>query len=84
MALADLAACEQVGFPLGWGVRTLTDSALRFAGVVSQVNLEVNDTNTLLDLLEAGLGVALIPEAIGRSIRSAPFDRLTELVGRSN
>ena len=67
MALADLADCEQAGFPLGWGVRTLADSALRSAGVVSQVNLEVNDTNTLLDLVEAGLGVALIPKAIAQS-----------------
>lgn len=26
----------------------------------------VNDTDTLLDLVEAGLGVAIIPEATGR------------------
>jgi xylan 1,4-beta-xylosidase len=29
-------------------------------------SLEVNDTSTLLDLVEAGLGVAVIPEAIAR------------------
>ena len=67
MALAALADYEQAGFPPGWGVRTLADSALRAAGVAPQVNLEVNDTNTLLDLVEAGLGVALIPEAIAQS-----------------
>jgi DNA-binding transcriptional LysR family regulator len=42
---------------------------LRESGVHLDVNLEVNDSGTLLDLVEAGLGVALIAEALtaGRS-----------------
>ena len=66
VALAGLADREQVSFPVGWGVRTLADRALRAAGIEPNVGLEVNDTNTLLDLAEAGLGVAVIPEAIAR------------------
>jgi DNA-binding transcriptional LysR family regulator len=66
MALAALADYEQVGFPPGWGVRTLADNAMRSAGHEPRVDLEVNDTSTLLDLVEAGLGVAVIPDAIAR------------------
>ena len=66
IALAALAEREQVAFPAGWGITMLVDSVLRSAGIEPRVDLEVNDTNTLLDLVEAGLGVAIIPEAIAR------------------
>ena len=66
MALAAIADHEQVGYPLGWGVRMLADSAMRSVGSEPRVDLEVNDTSTLLDLVEAGLGVAVIPEVIAR------------------
>jgi DNA-binding transcriptional LysR family regulator len=66
VALSAVAEREQVGFPVGWGVRTLTDIAMRSAGLEQRVDLEVNDTNTLLDLVEVSLGVAIIPEAIAR------------------
>jgi DNA-binding transcriptional LysR family regulator len=66
IAVAALAEREQVGFPAGWGVTILVDRVLRSAGMEPRVDLEVNDTYTLLDLVEAGLGVAIIPEAIAR------------------
>jgi DNA-binding transcriptional LysR family regulator len=66
IALSSLAGRDQIGFPLGWGVRDLADRATRAAGIEPRVDLEVNDTSTLLDLVEAGLGVAVIPEAIAR------------------
>jgi DNA-binding transcriptional LysR family regulator len=66
VALRALAARDHVGFPAGWGVRILADHAMRSAGLEPRVDLEVNDTNTLLDLIEAGLGVAIIPDAIAR------------------
>ena len=66
ITLHAVAGQEQVGFPLGWGIRTLTDSAMHSARIDPRVDLEVNDTNTLLDLVEVGLGVAVIPEAIAR------------------
>lgn len=64
VALAMVAKQDLVGFPPGWGVRDLADRAMRAAGVEPRVDLEVNDTTTLLDLVEGGLGVAVIPEAI--------------------
>ena len=66
ISFGAVAERDQVGYPIGWGVRTLVDSAMRSAEVEPRVDLEVNDTNTLLDLVEAGLGIAVLPEAIAR------------------
>lgn len=62
----EVVGREQVGFPIGWGVRTLADRAMRSVGLEPRVSLEVNDIGTLLDIVEAGLGVALVPEGIAR------------------
>jgi DNA-binding transcriptional LysR family regulator len=66
VALSAVAEREQVGFPVGWGVRTLADGAMRSAGLEPRVSLEVNDIGNLLDIVEAGLGVALVPMGIIR------------------
>jgi DNA-binding transcriptional LysR family regulator len=62
--LRTLSGSALVGYPLGWEVRTLSDRALRSSGVEPRYAFEVNDTRTLLDLVEIGLGVAVFPEAI--------------------
>jgi DNA-binding transcriptional LysR family regulator len=66
IGLAEVAEREQVGFPVGWGVRALVDKAMRSADLEPEVDLEVNDSDTLLDIVEAGLGVALVPEGLVR------------------
>jgi DNA-binding transcriptional LysR family regulator len=71
-ALADETAVELqtlsdtalVGYPLGWGTRELSDRAFRAVGVEPHYAFEVNDIPTLLNLVEVGLGAALIPDAI--------------------
>jgi DNA-binding transcriptional LysR family regulator len=68
-AVVDLASAvlhQIVGFPVGWGIRTVGDRAMREVGVESRVDLEVNDTTTLLDLVEAGLGIAVVPDAVAQ------------------
>ena len=67
MALAEVTLA---GYPPGWGVRSLSDLALRSVGIEPHYAFEVNDTATLLDLVEAGLGVAIVPEAIAAPRRS--------------
>ena len=62
--LRTLSDSALVGYPPGWEVRTLSDRALRSTGVEPRYAFEVNDTRTLLDLVEIGLGVAVFPEAI--------------------
>jgi DNA-binding transcriptional LysR family regulator len=76
VAFRDLADRNVLGFPRGWSLRNLTDRAAAAAAVSLEVNLEVNDTATLLDLVEAGLGVTLIADALARrrrSLRTVPL-----------
>lgn len=81
VTLRRLTGVELVGYPLGWGVRALTDRALRTRGVDPHYAFEVNDTETLLDLLEVGLGAALLPDAVATS-RGARLRRL-QIAGRT-
>ncbi len=64
--LTALADQSLIGYPAGFGVRALADQALLARRVQPHYAFEVNDTATLLDLVEAGLGPALVPEAIAR------------------
>jgi DNA-binding transcriptional LysR family regulator len=70
--LHTIADRNQVGFPPGYGVRTQADRAIHAAGGEPRVDLEVNDTTTLLDLVEAGLGIAILPEALAKLRPSLP------------
>jgi DNA-binding transcriptional LysR family regulator len=77
VSLRELANRNIIGFPRGWSMRNLTDRATAAAAVSLEVNLEVNDTATLLDLVEAGLGVTLIADALAqqrRSLRTVPLN----------
>jgi DNA-binding transcriptional LysR family regulator len=82
VALRDLAGRNIIGFPRGWSMRDVTDRAAAAAGVSWEVNLEVNDTATLLDLVEAGLGVTLIADALARqrrSLRTVPLSGMPKM-----
>lgn len=50
-----------VDFHPDWGARRTTDAAFAAAGVQRTVALEVNDVHSLLDLVQEGLGVAVVP-----------------------
>jgi DNA-binding transcriptional LysR family regulator len=62
--LDGLSDVSFVDFPTGWGVRTAVDQAFAAAGVSRRVPIEVADVGTLLQLLRAGLGVALLPRSL--------------------
>jgi DNA-binding transcriptional LysR family regulator len=62
--LQALSGSTLVGYPLGWGTRELSDRAFRSVGMEPHYAFEVNDIPTLLNLVDAGLGAALIPDAI--------------------
>jgi DNA-binding transcriptional LysR family regulator len=55
-----------VDFNTDWGSRAVTDRAFTAAAVTRHIAFEVNDVHTLLDLVEQGLGVAVVPEHISR------------------
>lgn len=62
--LAELAGDELVTTPLGFGHRRHVDGLLADAGVVPAVSFESVDLATIEGLVAAGLGVAIVPEAM--------------------
>src|SRR5487761_1366563 len=64
VTLDDLVDARFVDFPTGWGVRTTIDRAFDAAGLVRKVTIEVADVATCLQLLRAGLGIALLPPSL--------------------
>ncbi|OEU92149.1 LysR family transcriptional regulator [Streptomyces abyssalis] len=68
---AELKGEALVDFQPDWGVRQLTDRAFAGAGVERQVALEVNDVHSLLELVEQGLGVAVVPRHFARKPQAA-------------
>jgi DNA-binding transcriptional LysR family regulator len=77
VALRDLVGRNLIGFPHGWVMRALAEKLMRQSGVHLDFNLEVNDAATLLDLVEAGLGVAVIAEALTTGRRGLRTVRLS-------
>jgi DNA-binding transcriptional LysR family regulator len=68
---AELKGEALVDFQPDWGVRQLTDRAFAAAGVERQVALEVNDVHSLIELVEQGLGVAVVPRHFARKPQAA-------------
>lgn len=64
VSLATLVDATFVDFPTGWGVRTVVDRAFAAAGVHRRVTMEIADVATCLQLIQAGLGIAVIPPSI--------------------
>jgi DNA-binding transcriptional LysR family regulator len=62
--LDGLSEVPFVDFPTGWGVRTTVDLAFAAAGITRRVPVEVADVGTLLQLVRAGLGLALLPRSL--------------------
>lgn len=64
VSVDDLTAETFVSFQPDWAARVLADRTFATRGVRHDVQLEVNDVHSLLDLVEAGLGVAVVPAPI--------------------
>ena len=58
--LAELAAEPLIDVTPGWGSRASTDRLFTSAGLPRQVDIEVGDVATVVELVRAGLGAALI------------------------
>lgn len=75
--LHELADQGFVDFEQGWAARHLTDRAFEKAGISRQTAFEVSDLDTMLALVQRGLGIALMPQsAVRRS--SLPVVALTD------
>jgi len=62
--LRDLVDYSFVDFDIGWGTRPLIDRAFGHAGLQRRTIFDVNDLETIIDLVGKGLGIALLPETI--------------------
>ncbi|MET8413897.1 LysR family transcriptional regulator, partial [Streptomyces sp. NPDC005195] len=54
-----------VDFHPDWGPRRITDAVFAAAGVRRTVTLEVSDVHSLLELVDEGLGIAVVPRHFG-------------------
>lgn len=71
VTLESLSHEPFVDFARDWGTRRLVDRAFVEAGLERSIAFEVSDLDTLLQLVERGLGVALLPEPLAKTSRFA-------------
>jgi DNA-binding transcriptional LysR family regulator len=72
--ITDLSALGKeafVDFHPDWGPRRTTDAAFAAARVDRTVTLEVNDVHSLLELVQEGLGIAMVPRHFARKPQAA-------------
>jgi DNA-binding transcriptional LysR family regulator len=68
---ADLGGETFIDFHPSWAIRRMNDEALAARGVHRLVRCTVNDVHTLLDLVDRGLGVALVPRHVAAKPQAA-------------
>jgi DNA-binding transcriptional LysR family regulator len=77
ISLADAVTEPFINLSSDWSARRLVDRALAKAGLARSTRCEVNEVWTLLELVEQGLGVAIVPEMFGAvpmDVRYIPID----------
>lgn len=79
VCVAELAEYPFVDFETGWGTRSHVDQAFGREHIERRTAFDVTDVGTIFDLIERGLGIALLPETIA-GMRSPHISvvRLTE------
>lgn len=89
--LDELADEDFVAVPRGFGYRSQFDDLLATAGIVPRVAFESGDLATIEGLVGAGLGVALVPEAlagvshtVGVALTAADAERVIGLTWRTD
>lgn len=60
----DLASLVHADLDPTWGMRPLVDQAFASRGLARRVPFEVSDVHTLLDFVDRGLGVAMVPRHV--------------------
>jgi DNA-binding transcriptional LysR family regulator len=61
---SDLAGLPFVDLQTSWAMRTRNDAMCAEHGVKREVRFVVNDVHALLDLVQRGLGAAIVPEHV--------------------
>jgi DNA-binding transcriptional LysR family regulator len=76
VSLASLRDQDFVDGSPEWGIRIANDRAFAAAGVERHVAFEINDLQTILDLVTHGLGVAILPRSFAPLRTPLRFVRL--------
>lgn len=71
VSLEQLSNEQFIDFPDGFGVRELADAAFRSAGIPRRVALETMDIVSMGELVDNGLGVAILPEFVSDTLPNA-------------
>ncbi|HEV7992365.1 MAG TPA: LysR family transcriptional regulator [Gemmatimonadaceae bacterium] len=77
VALDEAVTLPFIDLTSEWSARRIVDRAIADAGLARSTRCEVNEVWTLLELVEQGLGVAIIPEMFGAvpmDVRHVPLD----------
>ncbi|WIX85882.1 LysR family transcriptional regulator [Amycolatopsis sp. DG1A-15b] len=64
--IPDLDGLPLMALPKGTGLRTALDAAFARVGRTPRIAFEAADPNVLVQLATRGLGVAIVPESLGR------------------
>ena len=64
--ITELAGLPLMALPKGTGLRTALDAAFAREGLTPRIAFEAADPNVLVQLAMRGLGVAIVPESLGR------------------
>ena len=68
---SDLRGEDFVDFQQSWAVRAVGDEAAAASGVSRHVRCAVNDVHTLIDLVQRGMGIALVPQHVASKPQAA-------------
>ncbi|MEU7788254.1 LysR family transcriptional regulator [Amycolatopsis sp. NPDC049159] len=68
--IRDLDGLPLMALPKGTGLRTALDAAFAREGLTPRIAFEAADPNVLVQLAVRGLGVAIVPESLGRYHRT--------------
>lgn len=67
----QLAGREFVDFRPNWGARRLVDAAFASRGLERRVRISVDDVHTVLDFVDHGLGIAVVPQHVAQKPQAA-------------
>ncbi len=73
----DLASLVYVDLDPTWGMRPLVDDSFEARGLARRVPFEVSDIHTLLDFVDRGLGVAMVPRHVANKPQGARLVTVT-------
>ena len=80
VSIQELESEPFVDGPPGWGIRMVTDEAFAAAGIRRSLTFELNDSQSIVQFVGEGLGVAFLPPSMAHAAASVRLVPLKEPV----